>query len=63
MDKLSCIKGLKELNITDTIFDEIIAESEFSTEIIRIYSNILSNKLDNDDIDINNNNLNRINSN
>ena len=61
MDKLSCIKGLKNFNIVDTIFDEIIAESKFSTEMIRIQYNILSNKLDNDDIDINSNNLNIIN--
>ena len=61
MDKLSCIKGLKDFNIVDTIFDEIIAESEFSIEMIRIYNNILSNNMDNDDIDINNNNLNIIN--
>ena len=60
MDKLSCIKGLKDFNIVDTIFDEIIAESEFSTEMIRIYNDILSNKLDNDDIDINNNKLDTI---
>ena len=61
MDKLSCVKGLNYFNIVDTIFDGIFTESEFSTEMIRIYNNILSDKLDNDDIDINNNKLNTIN--
>ena len=63
MDKLPFIKELKDFNIVDTIFCYIIAESEFSTEMIRIYNNILSNMLDNDDIDINNNKLNTINRN
>ena len=58
MDKLPFIRELKDFNIVDTIFGDIIAESEFSTEMIRICNNILSNKLDNDDIDINNNKLN-----
>ena len=61
MDKLSWIKGLKDFNVVDTIFDEISAESEFSTEMIRIYNNIMSNKLDNDDIDNKNNDLNTVN--
>ena len=61
IDKLPFIKELKNVNIIDTVFCYIIAESEFSTEMIRIYNNILSNKLDNDDIDINNNKLNIIN--
>ena len=61
IDKLPFIKELKDVNIIDTVFCYIIAESEFSTEMIRIYNNILSNKLDNDDIDINNNKLNIIN--
>ena len=61
MDKLPFIRELKDFNIVDTIFGDIIAESEFSTEMIRICNNILSNKLDNDDIDINNNKLNTIN--
>ena len=61
MDKLSCIKGLRDFNVVDTIFDEISAISEFSTEMIRIYNNIMSNKLDNDDIDNKNNDLNIIN--
>ena len=58
MDNLSCIKSFKRFNIVNTIFDEISAESEFSTEMIRMYNNILSNKLDNDDIDNKNNNVN-----
>ena len=61
MDKLPFIKELKDFNIVDTIFDDIISESEFSTKMIRIYNNIMSNKLDNDDIDNNNNKLNTIN--
>ena len=61
MDKLPFIKELKDFNIIDTIFDDKIAESEFSTEMIRIYNNIMSNKLDNDDIDNKNNDLNIIN--
>ena len=61
IDKLPFIKELKDVNIIDTVFCYIIAESEFSTEMIRICNNILSNKLDNDDIDINNNKLNTIN--
>ena len=43
------------------IYDEISAESEFSTEMIRIYNIILSNKLDKDDIDNKNNDLSTIN--
>ena len=58
MDKLSWIKGFKDSNAVDAIFDEINAESEFSTEVIRIYNNIMSNKLDNDDIDNKDNDLN-----
>ena len=58
MDKLPFINDLKDFNIVNIIFDDIIAESEFSTEMIRIYNNILANKLGNDDIDINNNKLN-----
>ena len=61
VDKLSCIKGPKDVNVVDTIFDEISAESKFYTEMIRMYNNILSNKLDNDDIDNKNNDLNTIN--
>ena len=59
MDKLPFINDLKNFNSVNTIFNDIVAGSEFSTEMIRIYSNILANKLDNDDIDINNNKLNR----
>ena len=54
MNKLPFLKDLKDFNIVDKIFDDIIAESELSTEMIGIYNNILSNKLDNDDIGINN---------
>ena len=48
--------------MVNTLFDDIVEEIEFSTEMIRIYKNILANKLDNDqlidlkkcdDIDIN----------
>ena len=48
---------LKTLIFFNTLYDDIVAETEFSTEMIRIYNNILANKLDNDDIDINNNKL------
>ena len=58
MNKLPLLNDFKNFNIVNTMFDDIIVESEFSTEMIRIYNNILSNKLDNDDIDINNNKLN-----
>ena len=48
--------------MVNTLFDDIVEEIEFSTEMIRIYKNIIANKLDNDqlidlkkcdDIDIN----------
>ena len=54
MDNLSFIKNIKHFNVVNTIYDEISADSEFSNEMIRMYNNILSNKLDNDDIGINN---------
>ena len=57
IDELPFINYNKVINIY-TLFDDIIAETEFSTKMIRIYNNILANKLDNDDIDINNNKLN-----
>ena len=58
IDNLSCIQSLKHFNVSNTIFDEISAETEFSKEMIRMYNNIMSNKLDNDDIDNNNNDVN-----
>ena len=61
MEKIQFIKELKDFHIVDTIFDDIIAESEFSTKIIRIYNNIIYNKLDYDFIDNNNNKLNTTN--
>ena len=51
------INDIKDFNIVNTLYDDIVAETEFSTEMIIIYNNILANKLDNDDIDINNNKL------
>ena len=54
MDKLPFINDLKEFNVVNTLFDDIVVETEFSTEMIRIYNNILAKKLNNDDIDINN---------
>ena len=60
INKLPFLNNLKAYNIVYTIFDDIIVESEFSTEMIRIYNSILCNKLDNDDIDINNNKLDTI---
>ena len=54
MDKLPFINDLKDFNVVNTLFDDIVVEIEFSTEMIRIYNIILANKLNNDDIDINN---------
>ena len=61
MDNLSCIQSLKHCIVVNTVYDKISVESEFSKEMSRMYNNIMSNKLDNDDIDINNNTLNTIN--
>ena len=58
MDKLSFLNDLKDFNIVNTICDDIVVELEFSTEMIRIYNNILAKTLDYGDIDINNNKLN-----
>ena len=57
MDELPFINYNKVINIY-TLFDDIIAETVFSTKMNRIYNNILANKLDNNDIYINNNKLN-----
>ena len=58
MDKLPFINDNKNFNVVNTLFDDIIAKTAFSTEMIRIHNSILANKLDNDDMDINNNKLN-----
>ena len=58
MDKLLFINDNKNFNVVNTLFDDIIAKTAFSTEMIRIHNSILANKLDNDDMDINNNKLN-----
>ena len=58
MDELPFINDNNDFNIVNTLFDNIVAETEFYTKIIKIYKHILANKLDNDDIDINNNKLN-----
>ena len=54
MDNLSFTQNVTHFNVVNTIYDEIIDDTEFSDEMIRMYNNILSNKLDNDDI-VNNN--------
>ena len=58
MDKLSFTQNIKHFNIVNTIYDEIIEDKEFTDEMIRMYNNILSNKLDNDGIDNNSNDVN-----
>ena len=57
MDHLSFTQNGTHFNVVNTIYDEIIEDTEFSDGIIRIYNNILSNKLDNDDIDNINNDV------
>ena len=57
MDELPFINDNIDFMVVNTLFNDIVAETEFSTEMIIIYNNILANKLDNDDIDINNNKL------
>ena len=54
MEDLPFINDKKDFNVVTTLFDNIVGEVKFSTEIIRIYNNILAKKLNNDDIDINN---------
>ena len=58
MDELPFINDNIDFMVVNTLFNDIVAETEFSTEMIRINNNILANKLDNDNIDINNNKLN-----
>ena len=69
MEDLPFINDKKDFNIVTTLFDDIVGEVKFSTEIIRIYNNILAIKLDNDqsidlmkcdDIDINKLNTNNL---
>ena len=57
MDNLSFTQNVTHFNVVNTIYDEIIEDTEFSDEMIRMYNNILSNKLDNDDIDNINNDV------
>ena len=57
MDHLSFTQNGTHYNVVNTIYDEIIEDTEFSDEMIRIYSNILSNKLDNHNIDNINNDV------
>ena len=49
---------LKLKSLIMKIYHDIIKDNVFSDEMIRIYNNILSNKLDNDNIDNNNNDVN-----
>ena len=58
MNKLSFTHNVTHVNVVNTIYDDIIEDKEFSDEMIRLYNNILSNKLDNDDIYNNNNDVN-----
>ena len=51
IDNLSFTQNITHFNVVNTIYDEIIEDTEFSDEKIRMYNNIISNKLDNDHID------------
>ena len=57
MDHLSFTQNGTHFNVVNTIYDEIIEDTECFDGMIRIYNNILSNKLDIDDIDNINNDV------
>ena len=50
VEALPFINDKTGFNVGNTLFDDIVEETEFSTEMIRIYNNILVNKLDNDQL-------------
>ena len=45
IDELPFINDNKEFKIVNTLFDDIVVATEFSTEMIRIYNNILANTI------------------